>query len=72
MCGNIAEIQKELRSLLTDEQRKDILDKFGRNRLPLYLKLAFEDLNFYSREVKVLGVYPSHPYRLQHQDDSDE
>ena len=27
------------------------------------LALALEDLRFYSREVKVLGVYPAHPFR---------
>jgi prephenate dehydratase len=27
------------------------------------LKLALEELEFYSREVKILGVYPGHPYR---------
>ena len=26
--------------------------------------LALEDLAFFSREVKILGVYPAHPYRL--------
>jgi prephenate dehydratase len=28
------------------------------------VKLAFEELGFYTHEVKVLGVYPAHPYRL--------
>ncbi len=28
------------------------------------LELAFEELSFFSREVKVLGVYPAHPFRL--------
>jgi prephenate dehydratase len=27
------------------------------------LRLALEELRFFSREVKVLGVYPGHPYR---------
>ncbi len=27
------------------------------------LKLAFEDLRFYSKEVAVLGTYPAHPFR---------
>jgi signal recognition particle GTPase len=27
---------------LTEEQQKEVLDKFGRNGLPIYLKLAFE------------------------------
>ncbi len=26
--------------------------------------LALEDLAFFSHEVKILGVYPAHPYRL--------
>ena len=29
------------------------------------VKLAFEELRFYTHEVKVLGVYPAHPYRLK-------
>jgi hypothetical protein len=29
--------------ILQPEQRKDVLDKFGRYRMPLYLKLAFEE-----------------------------
>ena len=28
------------------------------------LKLAFEDLRFYSKEVKILGTYPAHPFRF--------
>jgi len=28
------------------------------------LKLALEELTFFSREVKILGVYPGHPFRL--------
>ena len=30
------------------------------------LRLALEELDFFSREVRILGVYPAHPYRLQH------
>ncbi len=26
--------------------------------------VALEDLAFFSHEVKILGVYPAHPYRL--------
>ena len=26
---------------------------------------ALEDLSFYSKEVKVLGTYPAHPFRSQ-------
>ena len=29
------------------------------------LKLALEELEFFSREVKILGVYPAHPYRVK-------
>ena len=29
------------------------------------LKLALEDLRFYSREMKILGTYPAHRYRLE-------
>ncbi|WP_439578462.1 prephenate dehydratase [Elioraea sp.] len=29
------------------------------------LRRALEELQFFSREAKVLGVYPAHPYRLQ-------
>jgi prephenate dehydratase len=33
------------------------------------LRLAFEELDFFSREVRVLGVYPQHPYRWEARDD---
>lgn len=29
------------------------------------LRLALEELSFFSREVKILGVYPAHPYRFE-------
>jgi prephenate dehydratase len=29
------------------------------------LKLALEDLRFYSKEVKILGTYPAHPFRFK-------
>ena len=29
------------------------------------LKLALEELAFFSREMRILGVYPAHPYRAQ-------
>ena len=29
------------------------------------LRLALEELDFFSREVKILGVYPAHPYRYK-------
>jgi prephenate dehydratase len=35
------------------------------------LKLALEELAFFSAHVKILGVYPAHPYRLQSQEASD-
>ncbi len=28
------------------------------------LQLALEELAFFSREVRILGVYPAHPFRL--------
>ncbi len=28
------------------------------------LRRALEELAFFSRELKVLGAYPAHPYRL--------
>jgi prephenate dehydratase len=35
------------------------------------LKLALEELAFFSAELKILGVYPGHPYRAQNQEASD-
>ncbi len=35
------------------------------------LRLALEELEFFSREVNILGVYPAHPYR-QENDAADE
>jgi prephenate dehydratase len=29
------------------------------------VRLALEELNFFSREVRILGVYPAHPYRFK-------
>jgi prephenate dehydratase len=29
------------------------------------LRLALEELSFFSREVRILGVYPAHPHRFQ-------
>ena len=29
------------------------------------MRLAFEELGFFSREVKVLGVFPAHPFRRE-------
>ena len=29
------------------------------------MRLALEELDFFSREVRILGVYPAHPYRKQ-------
>ena len=28
------------------------------------VRLALEELSFFSREVRILGVYPAHPFRL--------
>ncbi len=35
------------------------------------LRLALEELNFFTREVRILGVYPQHPYRWETADDDD-
>jgi len=36
------------------------------------VRLAMEELAFFTREVKILGTYPAHPYRLQNSiDDGD-
>jgi len=35
------------------------------------LRLAFEELGFFSREVRILGVYPQHPYRANDGEDDD-
>ena len=32
------------------------------------LQLALEELAFFSAELKIVGVYPAHPYRLQNQE----
>jgi prephenate dehydratase len=29
------------------------------------VRLALEELSFFSREVKILGVYPANPFRQQ-------
>ena len=31
------------------------------------MKLAFEELDFFTERVKVLGTYPAHPYRAESQ-----
>ena len=36
------------------------------------LKLALEELDFFSREVRILGVYPQHPYRWEGTGENDE
>ena len=35
------------------------------------LRLALEELAFFSAELKIVGVYPAHPYRLQNQESAD-
>jgi prephenate dehydratase len=35
------------------------------------LRLALEELGFFSHEVKILGVYPAHPFRRRHADGED-
>jgi len=34
------------------------------------VRLAMEELAFFTREVKILGTYPAHPYRLQNTNDT--
>jgi prephenate dehydratase len=29
------------------------------------VRLALEELEFFSRELKILGTYPAHPYRFE-------
>ena len=36
------------------------------------LHLALEELGFFSREVRILGVYPQHPYRWESSGDDTE
>jgi prephenate dehydratase len=36
------------------------------------VRLALEELDFFTREVRILGVFPQHPYRLQADGDDDE
>ena len=36
------------------------------------VRLALEELAFFTREVKILGTYPAHPYRLQNNGDDGE
>jgi prephenate dehydratase len=31
-----------------------------------HVTLALNELGFFSTEVRILGVYPSHPHRLEH------
>ncbi|NVK18787.1 MAG: prephenate dehydratase [Methylocystaceae bacterium] len=35
------------------------------------LRLALEELEFFTTNVKILGVYPPHPYRLQQKQDAE-
>jgi prephenate dehydratase len=35
------------------------------------VRLAFEELDFFSKEVRILGVYPQHPYRWETAADED-
>ena len=36
------------------------------------LRLALEELQFFSHEVEILGVYPAHPYRMKYQGVADD
>jgi prephenate dehydratase len=35
------------------------------------LTLALEELKFFSREVRILGIFPAHPYRLEDRPEDD-
>ncbi|MBF0332623.1 MAG: prephenate dehydratase [Alphaproteobacteria bacterium] len=36
------------------------------------VRLALEELDFFSREVRILGVYPAHPFRFKNREAQDE
>ncbi len=36
------------------------------------LSLALEELKFFSREVRILGIFPAHPYRLEDRPDDED
>jgi prephenate dehydratase len=36
------------------------------------VRLALEELDFFSKEVRILGVYPQHPYRWETDGDEDD
>ncbi len=36
------------------------------------VRLALEELDFFTREVRILGVFPQHPYRLQASGEEEE
>jgi prephenate dehydratase len=35
------------------------------------LKLALEELAFFSKELRIIGVYPAHPFRREALKDAD-
>lgn len=35
------------------------------------VRLALEELDFFSREVHILGIYPQHPYRLERHEEEE-
>jgi prephenate dehydratase len=35
------------------------------------VKLALEELQFFSREVRILGVYEAHPFRMTQSEDDE-
>ena len=45
--------------------RRPVLRRGRRPPRAAPVRLALEELDFFSREVRILGVYPQHPYRWE-------
>jgi len=43
-----------------------LVDVDGHPEDPALMR-AFEELAFFTREVRILGVYPAHPFRIESQ-----
>ena len=65
-----AEIPAELQSLYVEREGAFYLDAEGHPR-DRSMELALEELHFFAREVRVLGVYHAHPYRQESQKFAD-
>ena len=70
--ARIAKVGRE--AGISDEDMLDLVRVLGRGlsqvaeslrKIPL--KRALEELEFFSREVRILGVYPAHPFRQESQ-----